>query len=178
MNDKNIELDIEINYENQKLTFSSIKSITQIKLEKLVKESIRKFKISQENGKNIYFAYIDDDGDINRINTIEDIYICSKEKPNSDNYISQIYLIIGQNEINILNNKSNNNNISKNYINYLEENENLKKYLEKIKREKDEKIKELEEKIEKMKKDHLEEINNIKKNSIKEKEKNQILEKI
>ena len=164
MNDKVLSLDIEINYEDKKFIKNIIK---QINLDKLIKESIKKFNIEPTREKNLYFYYIDDEDDINRINSVEDIYICAKNKPNSEEYKSLIYLDIDENKSNFQNNKSENN--SNNFI----EEKKLKQYYEKINREKEEKIKKLEEKIEKMKKEHLEELEKIKKmeNSEKKSEK-------
>ena len=160
MNDKDIELTIEINYENEKF---SIKTKEQIKLEELLKRSIQKFNIDEERIKNIYFTYTDEKCNTNKIKSLEDIYIAAKKEINSDNYISIINLTIDKTEEEILNKELNNNVISQNINNYLEEKEELQKNIETIKNQYEIKVKELEELIKKMKKEHFIELNKIKK---------------
>ena len=160
MNDIDIELTIEINYEKEKF---SIRTKNQINLEELIKRSIQKFNIVKEEIKNIYFTYMDDNFNTNKINTIEDIYISAKKETNSDNYVSIIYLEIEKTKENILNEESNNIIKSQNINNYLEEKKELQKNIDKIKNQYENKIKELEELIKNMKKNHFIEINKIKK---------------
>ena len=58
MNDKIIELTIEIYYENEKIL---IRDKSKIKLEEIKRRSIQKFNIAQEIN-NIYFTYVDEEG--------------------------------------------------------------------------------------------------------------------
>ena len=146
MNDVDAQLNIEINYKKQNFF---LYTKYHLKLEEIIKKSIKKFNIDENNEKNIYLYYIDDDGDMIKIETIEDIYLSSKEVANSENIFSKLYLDISQD------NK------------YAEKNE--QKYLAIIK-EKELKTKKLEEEIENLKREYSEKINKLKFENMKLKE--------
>ena len=144
------EILVEINYENQKICVSDK---NRINLKDLIKISAEKFNIDKNSEKNIFFSYIDEEGDINKIEKDEDIYNISKKQENSEKYISTLDLIIVPFEENNYNNDMSDSQ---------SKTEKELKDLEKINNEKDLKIKELEEIIEKMKTEHSEKINKIK----------------
>ena len=155
MNDKDDkDIIIKINYENQKLL---IYTSNEVKLEEIIKKCVKVFNIDKEFITNLFFTFINDNGNINRIDTTEEILKNAKEiKPGT--YLTEIDLKVSENEKfnqNFEKNSDNNRNEKENRIIYYE------KKLEKIHFEKNKKIKELEEKIEKMKKEHSEELNKI-----------------
>ena len=151
MNDIESNLLIEIFYNKE---YFSMKSGNNITFEEIKKLSIEKFSINNNDINNLYFTCEDDQGDINIINTIEDIYESIKEI-SPDNYYSKIKLEI----IPFSNNSTNNNNnsiISSKKNKYEEENKNLKLKLEELQFEKNKEINSLKEQIEKNKKKIIE----------------------
>ena len=76
MNEKNIELFIDIQYNNKKI---SVQMEDIISFEKLLEESMNKFKIKNELKENIFFTFKDEQGDINILKNDEDIINNSKE---------------------------------------------------------------------------------------------------
>lgn len=129
------EFIIEINYKNQKTSFCGN---NQIKLEEIIKHSIKEFNINEKKSKNLFFSFIDGKGNTNKIEKIEDIHNFLEKKEISENNLIKINL-----EINTSGEENKNNYCSQNCKNLY-------------------KIKELEEIIEKMKKEHLKEINKLK----------------
>ena len=129
------EFIIEINYKNQKTSFCGN---NQIKLEEIIKHSIKEFNINEKKSKNLFFSFIDGKGNTNKIEKIEDILNFLEKKEISENNLIKINL-----EINTSGEENKNNYCSQNCKNLY-------------------KIKELEEIIEKMKKEHLKEINKLK----------------
>ena len=151
MNDKDIELIIEIKYKDKVITISEN---NQKEFEELISESIQQFGIEQKLQNKIIFTTLDDNGNTKRIKNNNDIIKYSKEKTEEQYYI-KINLEISEQEKNNSNNEINECGESIDSTEY-------EKKLEKIKNEKDKKIKELEEKIEKMKKEHSLEIKKVK----------------
>ena len=90
MNDKDIELIIEISYNGKKF---SIEDINQIELNELIKQSVNNFNIGSKIQKRIVFTYKDEDGDINIISNKDDI-IKSSKKIGSSKYLSKLELNI------------------------------------------------------------------------------------
>ena len=142
MNDKDIELIIEISYNGKKF---SIEDINQIELNELIKQSVNNFNIGSKIQKRIVFTYKDEDGDINIISNKDDI-IKSSKKIGSSKYLSKL-------ELNIVSeDKKNKNEEEIQETKISEEKEEIKK-LEEINSIKDSKINELEEKIIKLQKE-------------------------
>ena len=142
MNDKDIELIIEIAYNGKKF---SIEDINQIELSELIKQSVNNFNIGSKIQKRIVFTYKDEDGDINIISNKDDI-IKSSKKIGSSKYLSKL-------ELNIVSeDKKNKNEEEIQETKISEEKEEIKK-LEEINSIKDSKINELEEKIIKLQKE-------------------------
>ena len=142
MNDKDIELIIEISYNGKKF---SIEDINQIELNELIKQSVNNFNIGSKIQKRIAFTYKDEDGDINIISNKDDI-IKSSKKIGSSKYLSKL-------ELNIVSeDKKNKNEEEIQETKISEEKEEIKK-LEEINSIKDSKINELEEKIIKLQKE-------------------------
>ena len=142
MNDKDIELIIEISYNGKKF---SIEDINQIELNELIKQSVNNFNIGSKIQKRIVFTYKDEDGDINIISNKDDI-IKSSKKIGSSKYLSKL-------ELNIVSEDKKNKNEEKiQETKISEEKEEIKK-LEEINSIKDSKINELEEKIIKLQKE-------------------------
>lgn len=146
MNDEDIELIIEITYNDKKF---SIEDINLIDLNELIKQSISHFNIENKFQKGIVFTYKDEDGDINIISNNDDI-IKSSKGIGSKKYLSKL-------ELNIVSDEKNNKNEEIIYdgnqeTKDLEENEKIKK-LEEMNNLKDNKINELEDKIIKLKKE-------------------------
>ena len=145
MNDEDIELIIEITYNDKKF---SIEDINLIDLNELIKQSISHFNIENKFQKRIVFTYKDEDGDINIISNKDDI-IKSSKGIGSKKYLSKLELNIVSDDKNNMNEKTyDENRETKN----LEENEEIKK-LEEMNNLKDNKINELEDKIIKLKKE-------------------------
>ena len=157
MNDKNVELFIDIYYEGQKIT---VQMEDIISFEKLLEESMNNFNIKNELKDYIIFTFKDEQGDKCILEKDEDIIKNTKEI-NSEKLLSELNLEIFQN------NKENKNNINNEekinelkevkYID-LEENKKLVKQIE----EKDNKIKELNCKISNLEKDYTKKINKVK----------------
>ena len=146
MNDEDIELIIEITYNDKKF---SIEDINLNDLNQLIKQSISHFNIENKFQKRIVFTYKDEDGDINIISNKDDI-IKSSKGIGSKKYLSKL-------ELNIVSDEKNKKNEETTYdehqeIKNLEENEEIKK-LEEMNNLKDNKINELEDKIIKLKKE-------------------------
>jgi len=142
MNDKDIELIIEISYNGKKF---SLEDINQIELNELIKQSVNNFNIGSKIQKRIVFTYKDEDGDINIISNKDDI-IKSSKKIGSSKYLSKL-------ELNIVSeDKKNKNEEEIQETKISEEKEEIKK-LEEINSIKDSKINELEEKIIKLQKE-------------------------
>ena len=80
MNALDIQLTIKINYIEQEYI---MRVKNHLKLEEIIKRSIDYFNINKSDEKNVYLYYIDDEGDMIKIQTIEDIYIHSKGENNS-----------------------------------------------------------------------------------------------
>ena len=142
MNDEDIELIIEITYNDKKF---SIEDINLIDLNELIKQSVNNFNIGSKIQKRIVFTYKDEDGDINIISNKDDI-IKSSKKIGSSKYLSKL-------ELNIVSeDKKNKNEEEIQETKISEEKEEIKK-LEEINSIKDSKINELEEKIIKLQKE-------------------------
>ena len=142
MNDKDIELIIEIAYNGKKF---SIEDINQIELSELIKQSVNNFNIGSKIQKRIVFTYKDEDGDINIISNKDDI-IKSSKKIGSSKYLSKLELNIVSEDKKYKNEEK----IQETEIS--EEKEEIKK-LEDINNIKDNEINELEEKIRKLQKE-------------------------
>ena len=142
MNDKDIELIIEISYNGKKF---SIEDINQIELNELIKQSVNNFNIGSKIQKRIVFTYKDEDGDINIISNKDDI-IKSSKKIGSSKYLSKLELNIVSEDKKYKNEEE----IQETKIS--EEKEEIKK-LEDINNIKDNEINELEEKIIKLQKE-------------------------
>ena len=140
MNDEDVELTIEIKFENKTIVKKSTK---EIKLEDLIKQCISEFKIDKQVQKKLFFT----DGNNQRIEKTDDLIRYSKEIEMDEKYLLNINLKIEPD--------TNNNTNEDNYIESVE----YDKDSEEILNEKDKKIKELEEIIEKMKKEQSEELN-------------------
>ena len=153
-----VQLTIEINYKEQKYP---MRVKNHLKLENIIKRTIDYFNINKSDEKYVYLYYKDDEGDMIKIQTIEDIYISSKDENNSKNMISTVYLDISKEKVSNSVNESNNNVNSELNNKYTDEKKEEQKYLEIIK-EKDFKIKQLEEKMGKLKKEYKEELNILK----------------
>ena len=91
MNNKTIELVLEVYYEQQKVQIITEKQISLKKLTKLVAE---KLNIKEELEKNMSFYYIDEKNNKIKIDKKEDLIRISKKINNSENIISTIYLEI------------------------------------------------------------------------------------
>jgi len=157
MNDKNIELFIDIHYKGHKTT---VHMENIISFEKLLEESMNNFNIKNELKEYIIFTFIDEQGDKCILENDEDIIKNSKEI-NSEKLLSKLDLEIYQyNKENINNINSEHKNYKIKEINhmYLEENKKLGKQLE----EKDNKIKELNDIISNLGKDYTKKLNKIK----------------
>jgi hypothetical protein len=155
MNEKQFKLLIEITYNNY-INKLIIETYNEISLEELKSKSIKKFNIEKKQKNNIIFYYEDEQGDINIINNIEEIYEAAKE---TNPYIFNIKLklkIINFKNKNIKNIDVNEN-IYKNK--YLKENEKLKFELEGIKHEKNKEIKMLKNIIKRNEKEYLIKLN-------------------
>ena len=150
MSDKDVELIIEVYYKNDNITFTGK---NQIQFEQLIEQCILNFNIDKTIQNKMIFTILDDNGNIKRINNINDILKYSKEKTKGK-YFIKINLEISENENNNPNNELNE---YRQLIDPLE----YEKELEKIKNEKSRKIKELEEIMEKMKKGHSLEIKKV-----------------
>ena len=142
MNDKDIELIIEIAYNGKKF---SIEDINQIELSELIKQSVNNYNIGSKIQKRIVFTYKDEDGDINIISNKDDI-IKSSKKIGSSKYLSKLELNIVSEDKKYKNEEK----IQETEIS--EEKEEIKK-LEDINNIKDNEINELEEKIRKLQKE-------------------------
>ena len=128
MNEKKVELFIDIQYNNKKI---SVQMEDIISFEKLLEESMNKFNIKNELKENIIFTFKDEQGDINILKNDEDIINNSKEI-NSERLSIEINLEI-----------CHKNKESKDNINNGEKNNEIKKF----KKEENEKlVKKLEEK--------------------------------
>ena len=155
MNEKQFKLLIEIAYSNN-INKLIIETYNEISLEELKTKSIKKFNIEKKQKNNLILYYEDEQGDINIINKIEDIYEASKE---ANPYIFNIKLklkVINFKNKNIKN-IDDNENIYKNK--YLKENDKLKLELEGIKHEKNKEIKILKNIIKKNEKEYLKKLN-------------------
>jgi len=150
MNDKNVELVINIYYKNQKI---SVKTENIISLERLKEESMNNFDIKNELKEYIIFTFKDEQEDINILENIEDIIKNSKEIYSEKLLLELNLEIYQENKRNIINNEIKE-------VNYmgLEENKILKKQLI----EKDNKIKELNDTISNLGKDYTKKINKMK----------------
>lgn len=120
MDDSDILLCIEINYEND--TFK-IEKKDNISYNDLEKESIEYFNIQKKEDECILFTYLDEDGDKNILSNTEDILQEAKEL-SEDKYILELTLSISKkenNNSNILNKSINEDvgdiNLQKNDIN-------------------------------------------------------------
>ena len=90
MEEKEIILIIEINYNN---TVKEIRSNEIITYEELKQKSIELFNITEDKKNNIEFTYIDEDGDFNILgNKNEEIINAAKEL--DGNYILNLNLSI------------------------------------------------------------------------------------
>ena len=168
MNDKDLMLTVEINYKDQKF---SISKKNHFKLEEITQKCIKNFNIDKKDDKNIHLYYIDDEGDMINIETIEDIYISSKEEPNSENLFSKIYLDIYSDDNSKI--KELEETIEKMKKEHIEELNKIKSENNKINLNQIEKI--IKEIFDKEKNNFLEEIKSIKneiKSEIKEKTNN------
>jgi hypothetical protein len=151
MNEKQFKLLIEITYSNN-INKLIIETYNEISLEELKTKSIKKFNIEKKQKNNIIFYYEDEQGDINIINKIEDIYEAAKE---TTPYLLNIKLKLKA--INFKNKNIKNIDVNENiYKNkYLKENEKLKFELEGIKHEKNKEIKMLKNIIKRNEKEYL-----------------------
>ena len=151
MNEKQFKLLIEISYSNN-INKLIIETYNEISLEELKTKSIKKFNIEKKQKNNIIFYYEDEQGDINIINKIEDIYEAAKE---TTPYLLNIKLKLKA--INFKNKNIKNIDVNENiYKNkYLKENEKLKFELEGIKHEKNKEIKMLKNIIKRNEKEYL-----------------------
>lgn len=155
MNEKQFKLLIEITYNNN-INKLIIETYNEIPLEELKTKSIKKFNIEKKQKNNIIFYYEDEQGDINIINKIEDIYEAAKEvNPFIFNIKLKLKVINFKNKN--IKNIDVNENIYKNK--YLKENEKLKFELEGIKHEKNKEIKMLKNIIKKNEKEYLNKLN-------------------
>ena len=155
MNEKQFKLLIEITYNNN-INKLIIETYNEIPLEELKTKSIKKFNIEKKQKNNIIFYYEDEQGDINIINKIEDIYEAAKEvNPFIFNIKLKLKVINFKNKN--IKNIDVNENIYKNK--YLKENEKLKFELEGIKHEKNKEIKMLKNLIKKNEKEYLNKLN-------------------
>ena len=155
MNEKQFKLLIEIAYSNN-INKLIVETYNEISLEELKAKSIKKFNIEKKQKNNIIFYYEDEQGDINIINKIEDIYEASKEtNPHIFNIKLKLKVINFKNKN--IKNIDDNENIYKNK--YLKENEKLKFELEGIKHEKNKEIKILKNIIKKNEKEYLIKLN-------------------
>ena len=155
MNEKQFKLLIEITYNNN-INKLIVETYSEISLEELKTKSIKKFNIEKKQRNNLIFYYEDEQGDINIINTIEDIYEASKEtNPCIFNIKLKLKVISFKNKN--IKNIDINENIYKNK--YLKENEKLKFELEGIKHEKNKEIKLLKNIIKKNEKEYLSKLN-------------------
>ena len=155
MNEKQFKLLIEITYNNN-INKLIVETYSEISLEELKTKSIKKFNIEKKQRNNLIFYYEDEQGDINIINTIEDIYEASKEtNPCIFNIKLKLKVISFKNKN--IKNIDINENIYKNK--YLKENEKLKFELEGIKHEKNKEIKLLKNIIKKNEKEYLKKLN-------------------
>ena len=155
MNEKQFKLLIEITYNNN-INKLFIETYNEIPLEELKTKSIKKFNIEKKQKNNIIFYYEDEQGDINIINKIEDIYEAAKEvNPFIFNIKLKLKVINFKNKN--IKNIDVNENIYKNK--YLKENEKLKFELEGIKHEKNKEIKMLKNIIKKNEKEYLNKLN-------------------
>ena len=155
MNEKQFKLLIEISYSNN-INKLIIETYNEISLEELKSKSIKKFNIEKKQKNNIIFYYEDEQGDINIINKIEDIYEAAKE---TTPYLLNIKLKLKA--INFKNKNIKNIDVNENiYKNkYLKENEKLKFELEGIKHEKNKEIKMLKNIIKRNEKEYLIKLN-------------------
>ena len=96
MNQEDLHLIIQINYNNKSF---SIDEINLIDLNEIVNQCVQKFNIDTKFEKSIIFTYIDKDGDKNIICNKEDI-INSSFEIGSNKYLSQLYLEIISNDFN------------------------------------------------------------------------------
>lgn len=155
MNEKQFKLLIEITYNNN-INKLIVETYNEISLEELKTKSIKKFNIEKKQRNNLIFYYEDEQGDINIINKIEDIYEASKEtNPCIFNIKLKLKVISFKNKN--IKNIDINENIYKNK--YLKENEKLKFELEGIKHEKNKEIKLLKNIIKKNEKEYLKKLN-------------------
>ena len=155
MNEKQFKLLIEITYNNN-INKLIVETYNEISLEELKTKSIKKFNIEKKQRNNLIFYYEDEQGDINIINKIEDIYEASKEtNPCIFNIKLKLKVISFKNKN--IKNIDINENIYKNK--YLKENEKLKFELEGIKHEKNKEIKLLKNIIKKNEKEYLSKLN-------------------
>jgi len=155
MNEKQFKLLIEIIYNNN-INKLIVETYSEISLEELKTKSIKKFNIEKKQRNNLIFYYEDEQGDINIINKIEDIYEASKEtNPCIFNIKLKLKVISFKNKN--IKNIDINENIYKNK--YLKENEKLKFELEGIKHEKNKEIKLLKNIIKKNEKEYLKKLN-------------------
>ena len=151
MNDEDVELTIEIKFENKTIVKKSTK---EIKLEDLIKQCISEFKIDKKVQKKLFFTCTDTDGNIKKIEKTDDFYKYSTEIDSDEKYSLNINLKIASD--------TNDNKEEDNYIESVE----YDKDSEDILKEKDKRIKELEETIEKMKKEQSEKLNKSKSDNI------------
>ena len=138
MNEKKVELFIDINYKNKRAT---VQMEDIFSFEKLLEESMKKFQIKNEEKGKIIFTFKDEQEDIIILKDEEDFINNSKEI-NSEKLSIEINLELYQKNKESKNNITNEekNNKIKNFKNYnLEEIEKLLKKLE----EKDNEIKDL-----------------------------------
>ena len=157
MNEKNVELFIDIYYEGRK---STVKMKDIISFENLIEKCMKNFKIKNEKKENIIFTFKDEQEDIIILKDEEDIINYSKEI-NSEGLSIELNLEIYQynkkNKNNIINEEKNKEiKIFKN--NNLKEIEKLVKKLE----EKDNEIKDLKNSIFNFENDYTNKINKMK----------------
>ena len=101
---KEPKLFIEIIYNNKKLNIESENEF--ISFEQIKNQSLKTFNINKSLEKYLSFSYKDEEGDINIIQTNEDI-IQSLKEINPNNFYSKIKLDILQNTNKIINEKKN-----------------------------------------------------------------------
>ncbi len=127
MNDKDVELTIEIKFENKTTVQKSTK---EIKLEDLIKQCISEFKIDKKFQKKLFFTYTDENENIKKIEKNEDFITYSKETEVDEKYSLNINLKISSD--------TNDNTGKDNYIESVEYDQDS----EEILKEKDKRIKE------------------------------------
>ena len=155
MDNKDVELNIEIKFNEQKTEKKiTINSINQVAFEEVIEHCISNFNIDKELKNQIIFTTSDKNGNTIKIENNDDIIKYAKEITDEEYCITMNLKISEKDD----NNKNNELEECGDSIDPKE----CEKKLEEIENEKDKKIKELEEKIEKMKKEHSLEINKAK----------------